>query len=52
MSETREQKKKHIEDLYEDAWEWWSSLAPFEQEDKVLKIYMKKFNITDDMVEF
>lgn len=52
MSETRERKKRHIEDLYEDSWEWWATLAPHEQEDHVLKMYMRKYDITDDMVEF
>jgi len=52
MSDPYGQKKIHVEKLMEDAWEWWQSLEEFQQEDHILKSYMREKKIGEEEVEY
>ncbi len=52
MSNTKEKKKINVEAVLEDAWVWWQYLQHFEQEYLVLKMYMQKFKIKEEDVDF
>lgn len=52
MSEPWGPRKKHIEDVLEDAWEWWQNLEDFEKEDYILQAYCKKKKIGPEEIEY
>ena len=52
MSEPWGPKKQHIEKVMEDAWEWWSKLEEFQQEDYIFQAYCKEKKIGQEEIEF
>ena len=52
MSETKESKKIHVDDLFIEANMWWDNLLPDQKESIICETYMKRNGIGNCDVEW